>query len=503
MSKLDYLIKNARIVDGTGSSPYRGSLGVRGECIEYVGPANGHDAERVIDAKDRFLTPGFIDIHDHSDGVLSQGGDWDILEAYNLLSQGVTTVIGGNCGFSPLPLGEHLEAVEASGFGVNYGILVGHGRIREEYMERRDSKANSDDMRAMSDALRRALEEGAFGLSSGLAYLPGCFADTRELIGLAGLLAEHGGIYASHIRNEEEGVVEAVEEAIEIGRQANVPVQLSHLKCSRSANWGRSAKLMEIICRAREQGLDVSCDQYPYLASYTGLADNLIPAWAREGDDLLGRLRNRKVRKRIVGELTAELETLGGGGNIMLASSEGDGEYAGKRVSEVAEQMALDEADTVLRLVELWPDMSAIYFCMAEEDIEEILRNSATFIGTDGGAKVMGKGVVHPRNYGTFPRVFARYVRQKKLLQLPEAVAKMTSRPAGKLGLKKRGELRRGYFADLVLLDAERINDCATYEQSHSQAEGIGYVFVNGRPVIEGGRRHSERLAGKVLRRGD
>ncbi len=503
MSKLDYLIKNAQIVDGTGGPSRCGYLGIKGERVECIGTDNGAAADQVIDAAGKFLTPGFIDIHDHSDGVIEAAESWDARQAGNLLSQGVTTVLGGNCGSSPLLIGEHLGKVDAGGMGVNYGVLIGHGSIREEYMEKKDVKPTLEDMEEMSNALRRALEEGAFGLSSGLAYLPGCFADTEELVALSRVLAEKGGIYASHVRNEDEGVIEAVAEAIDIGRQAGVPVQISHLKCSQPSIWGESTKLLEMIERAGGEGLDVSCDQYPYLASYTGLADKLVPVWAREGDDLVGRLRDGGLAGAIKEAVKKALLDLGGGKNVLLTSCAQAEEYEGKRISEVAQELEIDEVATVLRLVKLYPDISAIYFCMSEDDVQEIMRHPATFIGTDGGAKVWGRGVVHPRNYGTFPRVLARYVREKRILGFSEAIAKMTSRPAKKLGLKERGELRRGCFADLVLLDPERVNDRATYEQNHNYAEGISHVFVNGKLVVNEGERLPDILAGKVLRGGE
>ncbi len=503
MAELDYLIKDAEIVDGTGAAISRGSLGIKGERIEYLGAAEKCGAERIIEARGLLLTPGFIDIHDHSDGLLEEDHSWESMEAGNLLRQGVTTVIGGNCGFSPFPVGEHLSKVAASGFGVNYGLLVGHGRIREEFMEKRDVKAAAEDLEEMSNALRFALEEGAFGLSSGLSYLPGCFADTEELAALGAIVAEKGGIYASHIRSEENGVIGAVAEAIEIGRRAGVPVQISHLKCARPSVWGSGPRLLEMIDKARGEGLDVSCDQYPYLASYTGLADELLPAWAREGDGLAGRLKDRGMGKRIINDVERALESLGGGENVMLASSMRGVEHEGKRVSQAAQEMKMDEVSAVIKLIERDPDISAIYFCMCEEDVLEIMRHEATFIGTDGGAKVHKRGVVHPRNYGTYPRVLARYVREKKALEMREAVAKMTSRPAAKLGLKERGALRRGYYADLVLLDPRRIEDRATYEETHNYPDGIKFVFVNGHAVVEEGERKPDLLPGKVLRRGE
>ena len=278
-------------------------------------------------------------------------------------------------------------------------------------------------------------------------------------------------------------------------------MQISHLKCARPSVWGRSPRLLEMIDKARAEGVDVSCDQYPYVASYTGLADDLLPVWAREGDGLAGRLKDRDMGRRIMNDVERELESIGGGENVLLASAMQRTGYEGKRVSEAARQMKLDEVTAVLKLIERDPEISAIYFCMCEDDVLEIMKHAATFIGTDGGAKIHKRGVVHPRNYGTYPRVLARYVREKGILGLAEAVAKMTGRPAAKAGMKGRGELRRGNFADLVLLDPKQVADKATYEETHSYPEGISHVFVNGQLVIEEGERKPEILAGRVLRR--
>lgn len=488
---MEIIIKNGTIIDGTGEQSFQGDVRVGGETISKIGDVSG-DASLVIDAVGMVVSPGFVDMHAHSDFALIKHP-----EAAEKLMQGVTTNVIGNCGLSPAPanekvrqyfsyilkyvlgetdvqcfdtLADYLGELEDVGMSTNIATLVAHGTIKCSVTEMSPDPPSDAELGQMKESLRQAMEDGAFGLSSGLVYPPGAFAKTDELIELCKVVAEYGGIYSTHIRDEANRLVESIKEAIEIGRSSGVRVHISHHKAFGMANWGKSKQSLRLIEQARAEGLDVTADQHPYTASSTLMApvmgsdrfnpENVMIASTKYDRSLEGRMLRDIARER------------------------------GKTAAEAAEEINSDEDGAVV----------AIFFEMDEEDIIRIMRHPSTMIGSDGIETESGKP--HPRLYGTFPRVLGRFVRDKEVLSLEEAVKKMTSMAFDKLGIEKRGLLKEGYFADIVIFDPETIADTATYEKPRQFPIGIRDVLVNGELTVHEGK-HTGARGGKVLRRVD
>ena len=493
---MSVLIKEGMIVDGTGRPASRGDVMVEGERIVDVGVFPQARANVVLSAEGMVVCPGFIDIHNHAHDE-AEGGILKIPFADNMLRQGVTTLMAGNCGGSPLPVGEHLEEVKRLDIRTNYGLLVGHGSVRREVMGTVQRSSTVEERAQMKKLLERAMDEGAFGMSTGLGYVPGAYSDTEEVVELARVVARRGGIYTSHLRDEGIKGMDAVREAIRIAREADIPVEISHLKLWGKDVWGRTEELLGAIEEARRSGLDVTADQYPYTAGYTGLG-SLAPRWAFSEGKLKQRLETPEEAARIRAYAAQKLERIGGAGRVLLAICKEHPEFEGKTLAEVAEitgETALEAAMTLL------PEegISAIYFAMQEEDVRDIMPHPAVMVGTDGHLRKFGVGVAHPRNYGTFPRVLGRYSRDQKLFDQVEAVRKMTSMPADKLGLRDRGRIERGKAADIAVFDPKRIVDRATFEDGHRYPEGIETVLVGGRIAVQGGET-IQKGYGRVLR---
>ena len=493
---MSVLIKEGMIVDGTGRPAFRGDVMVEGERIVDVGVFSQARADGIIEAEGRTVCPGFIDIHNHAHNE-AEGGILKIPSADNMLRQGVTTLIAGNCGGSPLPVGTHLEQVEADDIRMNYGLLVGHGSVRREVMGTVQRFSTEEERVQMKVLLERAMDEGAFGMSTGLGYVPGAYSDTEEVVALARVVARRGGIYTSHLRDEGIKGMDAVREAIRIAREADIPVEISHLKLWGKDVWGRTEALLGEIEHARSAGSDVTADQYPYTAGYTGLG-SLAPRWAFSEGKLKQRLEDPEESARIREYAAQKLGSIGGAERVLLAICKEHPEFEGKTLAETAEAMGKTALDAAMTLL---PEdgISAIYFAMQEEDVRELMCHPAVMIGTDGHLRKFGVGVAHPRNYGTFPRVLGRYSRDQGLFDQVEAVRKMTSMPADKLGLKDRGRIERGKIADMTIFDPERVIDRATFEDGHRYPEGIETVLVGGQIAVHGGET-TEGGYGQVLR---
>ena len=522
----DFIIKNVRILDGTGAPWYRGSVAVKDGRIARIGSAAGMDeqAGEVIDGGDRDLAPGFIDIHCHSDTSLLK-----YPQAESRILQGITTEIGGACGLSVAPvsrdperkqmlkdyvgdldyawetIGQFLERMEENKISTNFGTAVGHGSIRLAAMGFDARKPTDAEMKHMKVLLRQALEDGAFCLSSGLIYPPGCYADTDELTELCRQLVPFGAFYETHMRDEGEGVVEAVKEALEIAERSGAPLQISHHKVTRKSVWQVHCRTtIALMEQARRRGLDVKADQYPYSASATTLDSN-VPLWAFEGgvDAMLSRLTDPQQRKRINEEANAS--HVGRWGDIFIAyvESEKNQWTVGKSIEEIAEIRGVDPADACFDLVvEERCRVGEVNFGMCEEDIEYIMKQPFVMIGSDGEAVSLDyPGQPHPRWYGTFPRIISKYCREQKLFPLETAIFKMTGLPAGRLGLQDRGLIREGMWADLVLFDFDTIKDAPDYSKPKQPCEGIRRVYVNGVLTAENGR-HTGARSGQILRRG-
>ena len=528
----DILIRNARVIDGMGNPWFRGDVAIDGDRIGYVGRHLEQEAGQdttIIDAQDMCVCPGFIDMHTHADlAVLYKD-----VQDYKL-RQGVTTEVSGNCGFTAAPLNpdteemlkrylafitppsgvswqwrtfaDYLDAVQSSVPATNIAPLVGHGTVRIAVTGFDRRAPTSRELEQMKALTQEAMEAGAFGLSTGLVYVPGTYAETQEVVELAKVVSRYGGIYATHMRNEGERLLESIQEAIEIGRQAGLPVQISHHKASGRSNHGKVRESLALLEKTREEGMDITADQYPYHASSTTL-QAVLPSWAQEGgvDQVVERLQDSRTRNRISDELTrpgAEPPMGAGLENTLIASllTQANQKFIGLSIVDIARLRGRDPMDTVFDLlVEERCAVGMVAFSMSEDDVRTVMAHPTTMIGSDG---LYSPGNPHPRVYGTFPRILGRYVREEKHLTLEEAVRKMTSFPARKIGLENKGVLRPGADADIVIFDPETVIDKATFQNSPQYPEGIEYVLVNGRVCVEKGQ-FTGQTAGRVITRGN
>lgn len=501
--KYDLAIVHGTIVDGTGAAAYPGDIAISDGKIVKIGKLDDASARRVIDATGSTVVPGFIDLHSHADRNIR-----DHPGAENYLHQGVTTILVGNCGKSPVDLGEYFQSVSETGISLNLAMLIGHNAVRDAVMGNDNRAPTPDEQTRMEALVKAAMDEGAIGMSTGLIYLPGTYSETDEVIALARVVAAEGGIYASHVRNEFELLIEAIEEAIEIGRKAGIPVQVSHLKVADNTMWGASVKILEMIEAARRDGLDIAVDQYPYTAGSTGLA-NVFPTWARAGtrEEFQARLDDPETRAKVKAGTIRKLYGARAAGDlsrIKIASFEGHPEYSGKSMAEVTRmrgyEPTIENGAEVAMEILYDADGSAIYFMMDEGDVRKIMQHPLTSIASDSSAVAFGEDVPHLRNYGTYPRVLARYVREEGILSLEQAIHKMTALPASRMGLETRGRLAEGMAADIGIFDFDSILDNDDWSNPHQYAMGFSHVVVAGLPVISNGIRTDE-FPGRVLKR--
>ncbi len=500
----DLVIRNGRIVDGTSSPWYRGDIAVRGDTIVRIAPRIDGPATRVIDAGGRVVAPGFIDIHTHA-----RRGIFQVPTADNYVRQGVTTLMEGPDGSSPIPIAPFLERVASTHITPNFGTFVGQGSVREEIVGLVNRKATPEEIEKMRGLVRQGMEDGAFGLSSGLFYVPGTFTLTAEVVELAKVAGAMGGIYISHMRDEASDVLGSVRETIEIGEKGGLPTQVTHHKVIGKGNWGRSVDTLRLIDDARARGVDATIDQYPYTASSTSIQAALMPAYALEGGraDVLKRLQTPALRSELRNETARLIREERGGGdpqNVQLARCDWDHSLDGKRLGDVTKGRGLEPtidnaADTALWIVEKG-GCSGIFHAISEEDLQRILRHPATMIGSDGEVPIFGQANPHPRSYGTFVRVLGRYVREMKTITLEDAVRKMSAFPAQRIGLADRGVLREGMKADIAIFDPNTVRDRATFKENspHQYAEGVTQVIVNGQVAFENGAMTTAR-PGRVL----
>lgn len=501
----DLVIINGRILDGTGNHWQRGDIAMRdGRITAIAAPGRlGMTAARTIDAKDRIVAPGFIDVHAHI-----EMGVWNRPTAENYVHDGVTSVVTGNCGGSADNLRAFLDRADKDGASINIASLIGHNTVRRQVMDLVNRPATPEEQTRMEALVDQAMKAGAVGFSTGLIYLPGLYSDTPEVVGLAKAAARHGGVYASHIRNEGLKVAEAINEALDIGRQASMPVQISHFKVSAPANWGRSRETLAMVERARAEGLDVTIDQYPYTASSTSLT-TLLPDWAVEGGqgEIVKRLKDDAQRAKIAAEMLANArrQKRPGFAYAVVARHSTDKSLSGKSIADINKkggrpETMESEIETLLDLI-VAGTAQMVFHGMNEDDVKYIMAWRFNMIAADGGVQSgpEGGGMPHPRSFGTNARVLGKYVREEKVMPLEEAVRRMTSLPAQKFQLKDRGLLREGFAADIVVFDAETVADKSTYDNPHQYSVGFDYVIVNGKVTLEGGK-HTGVKAGRSLR---
>src|SRR5262245_21002664 len=498
----DLVLRNGRVIDGTGSPWYYADVAIKGDAIVRIARFITEPATRVIDVGGQVIVPGFIDIHSHA-----RRGIFEVPSADNYLHQGVTTVIEGPDGSSPLPLAPFLARLDSLRKSINIGSFVGQGSVREQVIGNADRKATPAEIARMRTIVEQGMRDGAFGLSSGLFYTPGTFTPTEEVIELAKVAGRLGGIYISHMREEASQVVQSVEETIRIGEEGGLPTQVTHHKVVGKGNWGKSAETLKLIEAARVRGVDATIDQYPYTASATSVQAALLPAWALEGGraEIMKRLNDPATRARIKTESAHIIKVERGGGdpkNVVICSCTFDSSLAGKSLADIARMRGLEPTIENGAEAALWITQKGgcqgIFHAISEGDVQNIMRYPGTMIATDGEIPIFGRGNPHPRSYGTFARVLGVYVRDKKVLTLEEAVRKMTSFPARRLALPDRGLLQPGMKADLAVFDPARVRDAATFEKTHQYAEGFSHVIVNGQLVLQNGTVTSAR-PGAVL----
>ncbi len=497
----DVLIRGGHIIDGSGNPWYAADVGINGERIARIGDLSDATATRVIDATGLTVTPGFIDPHTHA-----MRGIFDVPTAESALLQGVTTLTEGNDGSSPFPIDAHYSEIAALGISPNWAVFVGQGTIREIVIGSEDRDASAAEMQRMKDMVASAMEQGALGISTGLFYVPGSFTSTEEVIELSRVAADYGGIYISHMREEANYLIDSVNETIRIGAEAGIPVQMTHHKVIGVQNFGASGESLRLVDEARARGIDITIDQYPYTASQTGI-NALIPQWAQEGgtEQMIARINNVETRQTVKDAVIDKILYDRGGGhprNVFISRNSWDRSMEGKNLAELAQERGLDPtpanaAEVVFEIIE-GGGATAVYHAIGPDDVDRIMQHPATAIGSDGPLGVFGVGAPHPRQYGTFARVLGHYARDRGVITLEEAVRKMSSMTAQRLGMRERGLLVPGNFADIAIFDADTIIDNATFEEPHQYATGMHYVLVNGEIVVADGT-HTGARPGKIL----
>ena len=498
---LDVLIKNGRIIDGTGNSWYYGDVGIKDGKIASIGTLGQSSAKRTLDAKGLVVAPGFIDVHAHIEGAEATTPTAD-----NFIYDGVTTVITGNCGGSSLDMGRYFAQMDSLKTSINIASLIGHNTVRRAVMGEAQRDPTPDELTQMEALVEKAMKEGAVGISTGLIYVPGTYSKTPEVLALSKAAAKHGGVYASHIRDEGDGVADAVNEAISIGREAHMPVEISHFKVTYKPNWGRSTETLALVENARREGLDVTVDQYPYVASSTTL-DTTVPTWAFGGgrDSLHARLHDPNIRQRIKNEMTENLKKkkLKSFDYALVARYAPDTTYNGKNISQInllkgRKAKPANEAETILEMIEATNRTQMVFFSMDEKDLVRIMQYPFNMFASDAGIARFGAGMPHPRAYGTNARVLGRYVREQKVIRLEEAIRRMTSLPAQKFNLRDRGLLLPGMAADIVVFDEATVSDAAEFTNPHAYSVGFAYVLVNGKVTVSEGEHTGVRNGGTL-----
>lgn len=497
----DLLLKGGKIIDGTGNPWFYGDVAVRDGKICAIGHLDATSADTVIDATGLTIAPGFIDVHAHI-----ERNDIATPTADNFIFDGVTSVITGNCGSSHTDLSYYFYRLDSVRMSVNVGSLIGHNSVRAEIMGTTRRAPSAEEQRRMEMLVERAMDAGAVGFSTGLIYTPGTYSKLPEVVGLARAAARYKGVYASHIRNEGDNVTLAIDEALSIGRQANIPVQISHFKVMGKRNWGRSVETLKQIEKARADGLEVTIDQYPYVASSTTL-NAVLPSWAFSGgsDSLMIRLKDRLLREKLISEMLKNLKSSRRKNYdyAVVARYDADSTLNGKSISDInrlkgRKSKAREEARTILEMVENG-SAQMIYFGMAEEDVRRIMQYPFSMIASDAGIVRFGDGSPHPRSYGTRTRVLDYYVDSLKIIRLEEAIRRMTSLPAQKFNLRNRGLLREGFAADIVVFDPRSVADLSTFTKPHAYSTGIALVIVNGSITMAHGK-HTGARTGAILR---
>ncbi|WP_318308063.1 N-acyl-D-amino-acid deacylase family protein [Flagellimonas crocea] len=498
----DILILNGTVYDGKGGDPIVTDIAIKDSVIVALGDFATAKADKIIDATGLAVSPGFIDMHTHIEPIM------ELNSCESHVRQGVTTALGGPDGSSPYPLKPYMDSLQQKGVGMNVAYLVGHNTIRRNIMGLENRAPTSEELGAMEAEVDSAMKDGAFGISTGLKYLPGAFSKVDEVISLSKIASKYGGIYTSHLREEGLGLFDAVAEAIQISEKADIPVVLTHHKAIGKPMWGKSERTLAMVDSARAKGLDIKMDQYPYAASYTSISV-LIPSWARAGgqEAFESRIADPVLRDSIKNGIVFNILNDRGGSDldrVQFAKVEWQPELEGKTLKYWCEQNNLEPtvengADMVVK-AQLNGGASCVYHAMAEEDVERIMKHPFTMIGSDGRLVEPGMGHPHPRWYGTFPRVLGRYVREKNVLELSEAIRKMTYLPAQSLSLSDRGLIKEGLKADITIFDPNTVIDKATFENPHQYSEGIDFVLINGGVAVDQGT-FKDIKSGIVLRK--
>jgi N-acyl-D-amino-acid deacylase len=518
----DTIIKNGLVYSGNGDAPVVADIAIKNNKIAAIGDV-GKSADKIIDAENMAVSPGFIDIHTHTDTNLLVCPEGD-----SRIYQGITTDVGGNCGESPFPYSDekfaemqnslrhgyqswqHVDgffnALEKNKISINYTTFTGHGDLRSAIVGNNDVPATKEQIEAMKQLLQHQIDCGSIGISYGLEYSPGSYANTAELAELCSVVAKNNALYAIHMRNEDDHVEDAISEAIDIARRSGARLEISHLKAQNENNWHKAPNMLKIIEDAYASGVDVTFDRYPYIAFSTGLS-TFIPLWARQGDtaDVLLRLRDTIAFEKIREYAESRIKRLGGGHNVIITSGHGkNAEYIGKNLIECAEISHKKETDFIRDiLLDENGDVNMVCFAMCEENVKMFLSHKLGMPASDGyvysPVGELSTGKPHPRSYGTFPRFLGKYCRDEKILDLSTGIMKMTKLPASRLNIKNRGTIEIGNFADIVIFDTNKIIDKSEFTNPHQFAAGIEHVLVNGIHTIAAGK-HTGVRNGMVLR---